>query len=437
MSVVLREGQRLWDRARRVLPGGVSSNVKMEERPQPLFFTRAEGSRLYDCDGNAYIDYTCGYGPVILGHAYPPVVEALQRAAARGFIYGGQHEGEVLLAERLASMVPCVEMVRYNSSGSEVVAAAVRLARAYTGRAKIVRFAGHYHGWFDEALVATHPAPDGGPTADGGASPQPESAGQPPSSAAHVLVAPWNDAAALEQLLAAHRDDVAAVIMEPIMCNSGVIMPAPGYLQRVREACTRFGAVLIFDEVITGFRVHLGGAQALLDVTPDLAVFGKAMANGFPMSCVGGRRELMDLISDGTVVHAGTFNGNPLGVAAALATIDELARDRGAVYARLRTIGARLMHGIREAAAARGVPVVLQGPGPVFYMWFTGAAAIADYTASARVSREPYARFAAAMLDHGVRVIPGGRWYVTASHTDEDVERTIIAAAAALEAVAA
>ncbi len=433
MSVVLQNGRRLLERARRVLPGGVSSNVKMEERPQPLFFARAEGSRLYDCDGNAYIDYTCGYGPVILGHAYPPVVDALQRAAARGFNYGGQHEGEILLAERLAAAVPCIEMVRYNSSGSEVVAAAVRLARAYTRRLKIVRFAGHYHGWFDEELLATHPSPDGDAAPDGDAPPEPESAGQPASSAAHVLVAPWNDAGALERLLAAHLGEVAGVLMEPIMCNSGAIMPAPGYLERVRELCTRHGVVLIFDEVITGFRVHLGGAQALLGVTPDLAVFGKALANGFPLSCVGGRREIMDLISDGRVVHAGTFNGNPLGVASALATLDELARDDGAAFHRLTATGRRLMQGIREAAAAKGTPVLVQGPGPVFYMWFTDQSAITDYRSSARVSREPYARFAAAMLARGVRVIPGGRWYVTLSHTDADIDQTLKTAAAALD----
>ena len=445
MSVVLRVGQDLWTRARRVLPGGVSSNVKMDERPQPLFFTHAEGSRLYDCDGNAYIDYTCGYGPVILGHAYPPVVEALQRAAARGFNYGGQHEGEILLAERLAAAVPCIDMVRYNSSGSEVVAAAVRLARAYTRRSKIVKFAGHYHGWFDEELLATHPSPVGDAAPDGDASPDgdaapdgdgppgPESAGQPASSAAHVLVAPWNDAAALERLLAAHQGEVAAVLMEPIMCNSGAIMPAPGYLERARELCTRHGVVLIFDEVITGFRVDLGGAQALLGVTPDLAVFGKAVANGFPLSCVGGRREIMDLMSTGNVFHGGTFNGNPLGIASALATLDELARDDGAAFHRLTATGRRLMQGIRDAAAARGTPVLVQGPGPVFYMWFTDQPAITDYRSSARVSREPYARFAAAMLARGVRVIPGGRWYVTVSHTDADIDQTLNTVGTALE----
>ena len=428
MSITLRVGQHLWQRARRVLPGGVSSNVKMEERPHPLFFDRAEGSRLYDCDGNAYIDYTCGYGPVVLGHAYPPVVEALQAAAARGFLYGGQHEGEILLAERLAAMVPCIEMVRYNCTGSEVVVAAVRLARAYTRRTKIIRFTGHYHGWFDEELLATHPAPDGD------ARPVPESAGQPATSAAHVLVASWNDAAALERVLAAYRGDVAAVLMEPIMCNSGVIMPDPGYLERVRALCTEHGTVLIFDEVITGFRVHLGGAQALLGITPDLAVFGKAMANGFPLSCIGGRRDIMDLIASGGVVHAGTFNGNPLGVAAALATIDELARDDGAVFRRLNATGQRLMQGIREAAAGRGIPVLVQGPGPVFYMWFTDRPAITGYRSSAQVSREPYARFAAAMLAGGVRVIPGGRWYVTYSHTDDDVDRTLKTVEVALAA---
>jgi glutamate-1-semialdehyde 2,1-aminomutase len=431
MPVNLRTGQQLWERARRVLPGGVNSNVKMDEQPHPMFFTRAEGCRLHDVDGNVYIDYTCGYGPVILGHAYPPVVDAVQRAAAGGFIYGGQHEGEVVLAEGLAAVVPCIEMVRYSSTGSEAVAAAVRLARAYTGRTKVVRFSGHYHGWFDEQLIATH-APPG---LDG--RPEMESAGQLPSSADHILVAPWNDADLLAQVLAAHPDEVAAVLMEPIMCNSGVIMPSAGYLERVRTLCTSHDIVLIFDEVITGFRVHIGGAQALLGVTPDLAVFGKALANGFPLSCVGGRREIMELISSGRVVHAGTFNGNPLGVAAALATLQELGRNDGAAYRHVTAMGRRLMHGIREAAATRALPVLVQGPGPVFYMWFTAARAITDHAASARVSREPYTRFAAALLAAGVRVIPGGRWYVSYSHCEEDIDRTCQAVARALDTLPA
>lgn len=416
----LRLGRRLWERARQVLPGGVSSNVKMEELPQPMFFTRAEGSRLYDADGNAYVDYTCGYGPVILGHAFPPVVEAVQRAAAHGFIYGGQHEGEVVLAERLASAVPCIEMVRYTSTGSEAVAAALRLARAYTGRSTIIRFSGHYHGWFDELLL---------PSTD------PKSAGQSPSAADHLLVAPWNDRGALERLLRQYGPDVAAVLMEPIMCNSGVIMPAEGYLEAVRGMCSENGVILIFDEIITGFRVHLGGAQSLLGVTPDLAVFGKALANGYPMSCVGGRREIMDLIASGRVVHAGTFNGNPIGTAAALATLDALADDDGEALRRLTAIGQRLMRGIRKAAAAQELPTLVQGPGPVFYVWFTDAPTITDYASSAGVSREPYARFAAAMLAHGVRVIPGGRWYVSCAHTEEDIDRTCEAVGHALELV--
>jgi glutamate-1-semialdehyde 2,1-aminomutase len=427
MDLNLGKGRRLWERACRVLPGGVSSNVKMEERPQPMFFAHAEGSRLVDFDGNTYVDYTCGYGPVVLGHAYPTVVAALQHAAARGLVYGGQHEGEVLLAEQLVSLVPCLEMVRYNCTGSEAMAAAVRLARGHTGRTKVVRFAGHYHGWFDEQLISTHPAPDNGEAA------HPESVGQSPSATEHLIVAPWNDAHALTRVFDAHGRDVAAVVMEPIMCNSGVIMPADGYLEHVRALCSEHGSVLIFDEVITGFRVHLGGAQAMLGVTPDLAVFGKAIANGFPLSCVGGRREIMERISSGGIVHAGTFNGNPLGVAAARATLEELARNEGAAYQRLTAVGQRLMQGIRQAAAARGIPVLLQGPGPVFYMWFTEAEAIGDYRASARVSREPYARFAVALLSAGVRVIPGGRWYISLSHSDDDVERTIAAVGRALD----
>lgn len=412
-----------------MLPGGVSSNVKMEERPLPLYFARAQGSRLYDCDGNVYIDYTCGYGPVILGHAHPAVVAAVETAARGGFLYGGQHEGEVLLAEQLAEIVPCIDMVRYNCTGSEVVAAAVRLARAFTGRPKIIRFEGHYHGWLDEQLLNTHSP------ADGDTIPRLESAGQPPAAAAEILVAPWNDLSALEQVLAAHPEEVAGILMEAIMCNSGVILPLPGYLEGVRALCTRYGSVLIFDEVITGFRVHLGGAQVLCGVIPDLAVFGKALGNGFPISCVGGRRELMDLIASGGVVHAGTFNGNPLGVAAALATVTELRRDNGAAYAQLNAFGTRLMQGIREAAERVGVPVLVQGTGPVFYVWLADVPRITDYRGSAQIDRAPYARFAMALLDAGVRVIPGGRWYVTCSHSEEDVERTLDAVESALEAV--
>jgi glutamate-1-semialdehyde 2,1-aminomutase len=408
----------------------VSSNVKMEERPQPLYFVRAEGARLFDYDGNEYIDYTCGYGPVILGHAHPAVTAAVQRAAARGLIFGGQHEGEVLLAERLAEIIPCVEMIRYNCTGSEAAAAAVRMARGYTGRTKIVRFAGHYHGWLDEQLVSTHPP------ADQEAAKTPESRGQPPSASYHLLVAPWNDLPAIESIFAGRGDEIAAVLMEPIMCNAGFIMPADGYLQRIRNLCDQAGALLIFDEVITGFRVGPGGAQAMLGVTPDLAFFGKAMANGFPISCIGGRREILDLVATGRVVHAGTFNGNPMGVAAALATIDELTQDGGAAYAHLITIGTRLIQGIRDIAAAKGISLLLQGPGPVFYVWFTDATAIRSYRESAQVSREPYARFAVAMLAAGVRVIPGGRWYVSCSHTRQDVERTLEAVDAALDAVA-
>ncbi|HEU5299311.1 MAG TPA: aminotransferase class III-fold pyridoxal phosphate-dependent enzyme, partial [bacterium] len=313
-------------------------------------------------------------------------------------------------------LIPCVEMVRYSSTGSEAVAAALRLARAFTGRTTVVRFAGHYHGWFDELLLATHPV------GEGTGRPGLESAGQSPSSAQHVLVAPWNDLAALEGMLRQH--DVAVVLMEPIMCNTGVIMPARGYLEGVRTLCARAGTLLIFDEVITGFRVHLGGAQGLLGVTPDLAVFGKALANGYPISVLGGRREIMALIASGAVVHSGTFNGNPLGTAAALATLDVLGRDSGAAFRRLTQLGQLLMQGIRRVAASHEVSVLLQGPGPVFYLWFTDAPAITSYTDSARVSREPYARFAEAMLREGVRVIPGGRWYVSLAHTEEDIERT-------------
>jgi glutamate-1-semialdehyde 2,1-aminomutase len=422
--------EELLARSRQSLAGGVSSNVRAGKVPPPLFFARGQGSILYDVDGNRYVDYVLGQGPLILGHSPAPVLEAVQEALAKGQLYAGQHELEIALSEELQRLIPCAELVRYSNTGSEIVQAALRVARAHTGREKVIKFEGHYHGWFDNILVSVHPpleaaGPDEAPI------PVPGSAGQARSALDDVLVLPWNDLEALEEALEAHGEEVAAVIMEPIMCNTGCILPKPGYLEGVQKACRRHGVVLIFDEIITGFRVGLGGAQGFLGVTPDLAVFGKAMGGGFPISCLAGRRDLMEWIADGRVNHSGTFNSNVVAMAAALATLSVLKGD--GVYERLTSLGARLRDGLAEMLEEMGVEAQVQGPGPMFHLAFTDGQPIYDYRSYVRhVDEGKGHRFADLLLDEGVRCIPRGLWYLSTAHTEEDVEFTLDAARSAL-----
>ncbi len=419
------------DRARAVLAGGVTSSIRLAEKPHPLFFARARGAVLEDVDGREYLDYVCGYGPVILGHADPRVTEAVARSLPDGQAFGGQHLREIEVAERIRNLVPSMEVMRFSSSGSEAVHAAIRIARAVTGRRIVVRFDGHYHGWLDGILAAnlgdSEPPP---------APAHPGSRGQLPEAIADVTVLAWNDGAGLAAAADQLRGRLACVILEPILCNTGVISPRPGFVEAIHEWCRREGAVLIFDEVITGFRVASGGAQALLGIKPDLSVFGKAMANGFPVSAVGGRRDLLSAVAAGEVLHAGTFNGQVASMAAARATLDALAADSGAVYRALTATGRALMHGLRAAAAEAGVPVLVQGPGPVFHLWFTNQTAVEDARTARATGAAEYARFARTMLDRGVRLIPGGRWYVNAAHSPEHVARTLNAAQEAFREIA-
>ena len=414
----------------RYLAGGVSSNFRLGVPPLPLFFERAEGSRLFDVDGNEYVDYMLGMGPVILGHNASGPLEAAEAWLRRGQLFGGQSLAEVELGQRFGAAVPCAGLVRFAGSGSEVVQLAFRLARAFTGRSKIVKFEGHYHGWMDSALVSTRPSPEewGPPDAP---SAVPGSRGQLATALEEMIVLPWNDLDLLRRTLERRQGEIAAVIMEPILCNTCVILPRPDYLEGARDLCTRLGIVLIFDEVITGFRVALGGAQARLGVTPDLATYAKAIANGFPLAAVAGRRDIMELLTGG-VVHGGTYNAAPFTAAAAAATLDELARDGGAAYRRLEETGEALMAGLRDVARRAGRPLLAQGLGAVFNTSFTDAPAISDhreYTLRTDAARQ--ARFISLLVEAGVRLTSRGTWFLSTAHTPADVERTIQAAEAA------
>jgi len=420
----------MFERSKKSLAGGVSSNVRFSGSLPTIFFDHGQGSKIYDVDGNEYIDYVLGQGPLILGHSHPALIGAVQKAIERGQLYAGQHEMEITLSEKLQRLIPCAELVRYSNSGSEAVQAALRVARAYTGREKVVKFEGHYHGWFDNVLISVHPplelaGPRDAPYA------VPATTGQANSAPGDVIVLPWNNLEVFEEAVSKNEGEIAAVIMEPIMCNTGCILPKEGYLRGVQETCNRNGIVWIFDEIITGFRLGLSGAQGYFGITPDLATFGKAMAGGFPISCLAGKRELMELIAQGKVNHSGTFNSNVMAMAAALATLSEL--ENSGIYDRLYGLGLRLVEGLREVVGEMGIETHIEGPGPMFHLAFTDGQRFHDYRTFAEHNyMDKYHRFVEILLDEGVRVIPRGLWYLSTAHTEGNVEFTLGAVKSAL-----
>jgi len=423
------QSERLLERARQVIAGGVNSNVRLAAVPQPLFFERGEGPRLTDVDGNSYIDYVLGQGPLIHGHSHPALLRAAAAGMARGMMFAAQHEAEIRLAERICALVPSAERVRLGSSGSEVIQAAFRIARAHTGRQKIVKFEGHYHGWFDNVLVSVAPGLDAaGPREQPHA--VPGTRGVSEAVLADLIVLPWNDAEVLERTLRARAEEIAAVITEPIMGNVGCIMPQPGYLETLRRLCDELGIVFILDEVITGFRLAPGGAQQFLGIRPDLSTFGKAMAGGFPVACLAGRAELMELLTAG-VNHSGTYNANVLVVEASLACLDLLIAGDGEAYRRLFALGGRLRDGIAAIARKKGLDVQVQGPGPMFHVAFAPEP-LTDYRSAALQDTARYHRLTRALLERGVRVLERGLWYVSTSHTDREVDETLAAVEAVL-----
>ena len=415
-----QRSSELFQRAQQSLAGGVSSNVRALAQP-PLYFRRAAGAHMVDADENAYLDYTLAQGPMFLGHSPPAVLDFVERAMRNGQLYGAQHDLEIELAESIQQCVPCADMLRFGNSGSEAVHAAIRLARAHTGREKILKFEGHYHGWYDETLISAAPTLEQAGPRD---RPNPvlASGGQLTSASAYLIALPWNDAELLRSTVEKHAHELAAVIMEPVMCNVSCIPPQPGYLETVRELCTQYGIVLIFDEVITGFRLALGGAQSYFGVTPDLAAFGKAMANGFPIACLAGRRVLLERIASLQVNHSGTYNSNVMVIAAAQATIAELQR---LDYQRIHQLGETLIDGLRKLAAKYGLPLLIQGFGPVFHLAFTERDSIIEYRDSLEIDSERNSQFVGAMLNRGIRLLSRGLWYLSAAHTESDIQRTL------------
>lgn len=422
---------RLFEAANRYFPGGVNSPVRAWRGVggEPLFVAHGSGAHFVDADGNEFIDYVGSWGPLILGHAHPRVVAAIQDTAILGTSYGAPSELEIELARRITSACPSMEMLRFVSSGTEATMSAIRLARAFTGRSKIVKFDGGYHGHADFLLskagsgVATLALPD--------------SAGVPPEIAGTTLVAPYNDLDAVARTFEAHKGEIAALILEPVAGNMGVIPPKEGFLAGIRDLTAKYGALLIFDEVITGFRVAWGGAQSKYNIRPDLTCLGKIIGGGLPVGAYGGRRDIMNLVAPaGPVYQAGTLSGNPLAMAAGSATLDTIAATRNA-YTQLDARGARLEAGLKNAAEKAKVPVQINRVGSMLTLFFTERLVI-DYASAKTSNTSRYAKFFHGLLERGVYIAPSQfeAMFISLAHTEQEIAKTVEQAAQAFDAVA-
>jgi glutamate-1-semialdehyde 2,1-aminomutase len=413
----------LFTEACKVIPGGVNSPVRAFRGVggEPIFFARAKGSHVWAADGREFIDYVGSWGPMILGHADPKVIRAVQQTAEDGLSFGAPTAIETVVARKIIEMVPSIELVRMVSSGTEATMSAIRLARGYTKRNKIIKFEGCYHGHSDSLLVK---AGSGMLTLG-----VPTSPGVPPELAAHTVTLSYNDAAQVRAAFAEIGADVACVIVEPVAGNMNCIPPVPGFLETLREQCTKHGAVLIFDEVMTGFRVAKGGAQELYGIRPDLTTLGKIVGGGMPVGAFGGRRDIMEHIAPlGPVYQAGTLSGNPVAMAAGLATLEGI--DAPGFHARLAVTTDRLVNGLRAAAQRAGVPVTTNHVCGMFGLFFTSAARVNSYADATACDVERFKRFFHGMLEEGVYLAPSAfeAGFVSAAHTDADIDATIAAA---------
>jgi glutamate-1-semialdehyde 2,1-aminomutase len=421
---------KLFARAQKILPGGVDSPVRAFTAVggDPLFIKAAKGARLEDVDGNTYIDYVMSWGPLIHGHAPRGLVKVVGDAARLGTSYGAPTEAEVMLGEKVRSLMPSMERVRFVNSGTEATMSAVRLARAATGRDCIIKFEGCYHGHADPFLVKA----GSGATTLG----TPTSPGVPRKAVQHTLLATYNDLSSCERLCDTHRHQIAALLVEPLAGNMGVVLPSEGFLAGLRDLCDRYGMLLIFDEVISGFRAAAGGAQRVWKVKPDLTCLGKIIGGGLPVGAYGGRADLMEYVSPaGPVYQAGTLSGNPLAMAAGLWSLNALSKD---LYKRLARLGRMLALGLTETAREAGVPLQVNAHGSVLTPFFTSAP-VRDYRSALQANSMQYAAFFRGMLSRGIYPPPSQfeAWFLSAAHTEADVRKTIRAAKASMKEASA
>ena len=423
----MNQNEVLFERAQKTIPGGVNSPVRAFRQVggTPRFVTKAQGPYFWDAENKRYIDLIMSWGPMIVGHAHPEVVEAVQRAAQTSFSYGAPTEGEIELAERICALVPSIEQVRMVSSGTEATMSALRLARGYTGRDLIIKFEGCYHGHADSLLVK---AGSGLLTFADSTQNAPSSGGVPQDLVKHTLVLPYNDVAAIEAVFKKQGDQIAAVILEPIAGNMNLIQPSKAFLSAVRNLCSQHGSVLIYDEVMTGFRVALGGAQSLQGITPDLTCLGKVMGGGMPIAAFGGKKEIMSKLAPlGSVYQAGTLSGNPIAVAAGLKTLDIIARD--GFFERLGAQTQKLMAGLKESADKASIPFAVDSVGGMFGFYFSKDVPT-SYEAVTKTNIEAFKKFFHLMLDQGVYLAPSAyeAGFTSLAHDDEVIAQIIAAA---------
>lgn len=410
----------LLNRAKQSLAGGVSSEFRKYNHPHALFYDHAIGNKIYDVDGNEYLDFTLSQGPLIVGHNHPHVVKRVEEYARKGQLYAGQHILEIELAEKLQTLIPSAELMRFCLDGSEAVQTAFRVARAKTGKKKFLRFEGHYHGWLDNVAWGISAASLEQLGKRDHPNVLPWSQGLPENSQEEFITIPWNDLDLLQRTVLKHHEDIAAIITEPIMCNSSCILPESGFLQGMRDLCNEYDITLIFDEVITGFRTSLGGAQSYYGITPDLSIFAKAMASGYPISAIVGKKEWMNLIVESKVIHAGTMNSSNSCIAAAMGTIEVLEADPD-THQRMFSLGKKLMKGLQEINERNNLNMLVQGLGPMLHTGFTHLQKVRDFRDALSYDKVKLSTFIAAMHDEGIRIIGRGLWYISAVHTEDDI----------------
>jgi glutamate-1-semialdehyde 2,1-aminomutase len=412
--------REVFEQAKLTLAGGVGSSTRVY--PEPLVLERAQGAHIFDIDGHKYIDFLCAYGPIILGHANQAVNDFVMAQIPKGTDYGISCRLESMASEEIAKVVPCIDLIRFSCSGSEANHNCVRLARAYTGRDKIVKFEGHYHGTLDDLYLSVKPSPPMGIPNSPWTMRQ--TLGQPKNVTENVIVLTWNDLDALEETLKHSAHEIAAVITEPIMFNNGGILPKEGYLSGVRELTKKYGVLFIFDEIITGFRLALGGAQEYFGVIPDLCTFAKAVANGYPISGFGGRRDIMELIANNQLPQLGTFNANPLCLAAVVATIRELSKDNCKAIRRANEIGAKLRTGLNNLFQKYNFPIKAEG-GDSYFVLTSPVMEMHNYRDYIKLDVDFVHRFHAEMLSRGILFMQRGNMLTSAAHTDEDVAQAV------------
>ena len=429
MPYTFPKSAELFARAQHSIAGGINSGIRKMELPVPLYFDHGQGSRLYDVDGNEYIDFQIGQGAILYGHAPAGMADAIAAQAAKGTHWAAQSLLEIEVAERLQRMIPGAERVRFNNSATEVVLSALRLARAHTGRPLVLKFEGHYHGWSDEGLVGYAPPPDQWGTDDEPARLHP-SKGVIPEVLEQFVVARWNDPAHLRQRVEHYRGQIAAIIFEPVLCNTGCMEPVPGMIETIRELCDRDGMLMIADETITGFRFGAGCAQTHLGFVPDLTILGKAVGGGTPFAALAGKESSFAKIISGEVVHAGTLNANPLCLAAARWSLDQVIALGASHPGNLAGLGNKLMRGLEDIARQNAIPLQPQGPGLVFHaaMLKPGAPAgpILQYRDYVKRHDAPrWAHLRRCLLEEGVRAIERGLWFMSLAHTEADVDEAL------------